>query len=100
MGGEFKWGTKKIKATRQADGRKKKMRVRKATPKRCSVPWQVCIRCKRTRIHRNDSRLKSKVCGDCERATASAILAPALNPSLEFRGFTPDPESTRHPAGC
>jgi len=63
------WGPRKRageKVTyKDQDGKTKSFRKHKGLPKGCSVPRQICIKCLKKVIHKNDKRYESKVCKDC-----------------------------------
>ena len=46
-------------------GKKKKIRLHKNTPERCSEPRRICIVCLRSVIHKLDRNYESKVCKSC-----------------------------------
>jgi hypothetical protein len=50
---------------RTHDGKEVIVRVHASIPKGCSVPRQLCIKC-RSRIHKNDSRYEKRICRECE----------------------------------
>ena len=54
---DAKWAT-----IRQGSRTRKLKRV----PRHCSSPKQICIKCKKTRIHPNEKRKNSKICKACE----------------------------------
>ena len=46
-------------------GKKKRVRLRKGIPKKCSTPRRICIKCLSTAIHKNSRFYDSKVCEAC-----------------------------------
>lgn len=61
------WG--KLRATiKNARGKVVRLKLHRRVPKKCSVPRQLCLFCRR-RIHRNDPRYKQKRCRECEASS-------------------------------
>lgn len=55
------------KRVRDQHGKRKTIRLYKHVPKKCSVPRQICIRCRVNRIPKlMRKQYEAKVCRDCE----------------------------------
>ncbi len=50
----------------QRTGQVKRFRVYAGIPKGCKTPKQICIKCLKTVIHKNDMNYESKTCADCK----------------------------------
>lgn len=62
----------KVLKVRNYEGETIEVRLYKRVPDRCSAVRQICIRCRATRIYKQDSRYESKVCRDCEKTPQNA----------------------------
>lgn len=68
------WGTEKMRVTSTAPGKEDArvvLKKRKAVPKGCSVPKQICISCQQAVVKKLSKHYDKKLCSSCAETGAS-----------------------------